>query len=335
MADQDLDDLASAERPSGGPGGAGMAITVKARSRLVAAAEALLGAAVDLPTESLKALAHGREARAAAVSALFGSGDTDAMRPQAEAASALLADALGERARRVLDRSRIVGLALEALGRQAPPDLSESEQLTRGDGEDADPETLDDAWLNLFASHIDRAGPRLSRVWGAILAGQVRRPGAFSPTTLRAAAELDGPVLAAFERWARLRTREGFIAAPEAAQGELLMERMVLQDAGLISAREPPLRQLYITNQQGVGVIVERTLALLFQTPEPESQVQLPVMLLTRVGRQLAQILPPTDEEQVLLSIAGRLSGEIREIYLVAVNAYGGGKLSYSVIRAL
>jgi hypothetical protein len=60
-----------------------------------------------------------------------------------------------------------------------------------------------------------------------------------------------------------------------------------------------------------------------------------PVLLLTRVGRQLSQILPPADEEEVLLGLAGRLSGEMRELYLVAVNGYAGGKLSYSVIRSL
>jgi hypothetical protein len=110
---------------------------------------------------------------------------------------------------------------------------------------------------------------------------------------------------------------------------------VLLNDAGLTSAREPPLRQVYVSNPQSIGLVIERARALLFQTAEPEFEVHLPVTLLTRVGRQLSQTLTPTDEEEVLLNLADGLRGQVRELYLVTVNSYVGGKLSYSVIRQL
>jgi hypothetical protein len=72
----------------------------------------------------------------------------------------------------------------EAVAREFLNDLQQTEELPTQSTEPA-PE-LDDDWLNVFERYAgDASTDRMQRLWGRVLAGEVRRPGRFSIRTLR------------------------------------------------------------------------------------------------------------------------------------------------------
>ena len=96
---------------------------------------------------------------------------------------------------------------------EAQEHLADGSEIIPGKGTDA----LDEDWLNFMASYAEKAtSDTMRKMLGLILAGEVRRPGAFSISTLRVVAELSqedarifqGLVLHRFDKKAVLRNPE-------------------------------------------------------------------------------------------------------------------------------
>jgi hypothetical protein len=141
----------------------------------------------------------------------------------------LASDLLMDRARRFENRYAVASEAIELL--QAAEATQDSQANERADGEKAG---LDEDWLNVFGDYVEKAtSDRLRSLWARVLAGEVRKPGAFSLRTLRFVSELDQETAQRFEKVARLAVT-GEIPRPMSIEGDPLMELVELEDAGLI-----------------------------------------------------------------------------------------------------
>jgi hypothetical protein len=199
---------------------------------------------------------------------------------------------LGEGYRKYLNK--------EAVARETIARLAEEPQQP----EQTSVPAPDDDWLNVFSSHAENASSeRLQQMWGRVLAGEIRKPGSFSLSTLRFVSELDRSVAETFQ------SIVPFIFAGNISKssnpGEDLSQFLILEEAGLLSGTGGTLTlTLHIgTNRQ--GFVVGRRRALRFTAAEG-THISMPCMVLSKVGREILTLLPYVDEEPAARSLARR-----------------------------
>ena len=184
-----------------------------------------------------------------------------------------------------------------------------------------DGDDVDQDWLNHFASYAERASSEgVRHLWARVLAGEIRRTGSFSLSSLRLLSELDQRMATTFQGVVQHRYNNEFIVKPkiEEMQGARLDSLAFLEEVGLlqpIDAIGGVVRKIN-PGSNGVAVMRERDLLLVM---ELEATVQLPIIPLTRSGREIAGILPLANPVEVLDRVGAAVvdkvtSAEIRRI---------------------
>jgi hypothetical protein len=245
----------------------------------------LIGAAVEIPAAALERISQGIKDK------------TDAKSLMTKALAAAAADratsdpALVERAahsflskqlRAQANKEAIARLTIDHLNEEPPPTCSEE---------------IDDDWLNLFERYAEDASTeRLQDMWARVLARQIRTPRSFSLKTLRFVAELDTEIASIFDKWSNAIVNGGIIPGPLPTGGEALNELFQLQDFGLITGVASfGLAHNIEVPTSGTAALSYRNHALIIFA-DPGTTVSIPSVLLTRVGREIAGILAPTDD---------------------------------------
>lgn len=97
---------------------------------------------------------------------------------------------------------------------------------------------LDPDWLNVFAAYAEKAsGDSLREMWGRVLAGEIRKPGAVSLRTLQFASTLDLPTAKAIQAMASWVYNESHL--PHIAASHLPFATLqLLHDEGLIGSMD-------------------------------------------------------------------------------------------------
>ena len=225
---------------------------------------------------------------------------------------------LADKNRRQENREAVVADALDAICELPPPtdDATESPDAS-----------LDQDWLNYFASYAEKASSSdVRQLWGRILAGQVKRPGAFSLSALRVLSEIDAATSAKFQALVEFRLDNGELLAPEPLQGESLIEVVALEDLGLLqNAAAPFTRTINLASNEesfaiALGDLVLRGVGAF------AGGISWTVIPLTRAGRQIADILP-WNQEGAIRRLADRLQGKL-DIDLHILTDRAPGRLS-------
>lgn len=154
----------------------------------------LIGGVVDIPAAKLEQVAQGirdrTNARTSMTNAL-----ADAAAKRAVADNELVLRATNA----MLARDLRGQINKEAIARKA---IEYSAGAPNNDDHLKSASAPDDDWMNVFEKHAENASSeRLQDLWGRVLAGEVRKRGAFSLKTLGFIAELDQPVAELFERY--------------------------------------------------------------------------------------------------------------------------------------
>lgn len=291
----------------------GLSLSGAVRTRFLAALDGLLGAVLDVPTAYLEAAAARRRRRtelderlileAGATLSRIASNDDGAQ-------AALLENALGRQARIILNRRRVVEAACKELEQPSRPALARLP--SEDDGcipPQNDPAALEDDWLDVFATYVDRASTdRMQKLWGAILAGQIRAPGAFSLPTLRIISELDQHTAEHFSEFCRYAYQDGLI--PRAAFLPVNVATF-LQDHGLVSPVLPLSSVDFEIGDNGRVEIALSDLAVITHVADEKKTIRMYCFSLSRSGQELARILPIADPEHVLEAVASALRREL------------------------
>ena len=283
----------------------------------IKALDRLVGAAVDIPAAWLAqqrvkieaqtqafALVEGAIAKAVASEA---SGD--------EATVQRAVDVLVRKSyRKQTNRDAVATAALEDL--RAQP-----EQPTTSAHAPPAPE-LDEDWLNIFERYAeDASSERMQKLWGRVLAGEVRRPGRFSPRTLRFLSEFSQADALTFENFCKHSFGEGapnkLVNPPERKD---IRDLMYLEASGLIQgATGLGLRRTFHFNQQGNAFLREGDLVIVFKGT-PNSSVASEFIGLTPLGQELVGLLPGRDARAAARAVAHAMrKPELEEAYLGAV----------------
>jgi len=269
-------------------------ISIGGRSRLLAAADQLLGGLVGIPGAIMDGWRTTFQARAEQRETFIRLETAAAVKALSESdhfAQATAARLIQDEVRKQSNRAGVWFETEEAL--KLPPPSAAGRSTA-----DQDDIALDPDWMNVFADHAGRASSdRLRGLWGRILAGEIRRPGSFSPATMAAVAELDADVARAFQDTV-LECHGDICPSSEGVEGEAFDRFALLHERGLVGVFDGSEFRRFPSNSDGGCAIMGDTHALLLEGT-PGVVYHLKVIRLTRVGRELASILP-RDEEAVL-----------------------------------
>ena len=266
------------------------------RSRAVSSLDRLLGGFFGIPAawlERYEARIRTQTDRESIIQ------DTAAHRVKAailndeEVSEVIAALALSSRLTPIINKMRVAELAAGELPGNASDDEASVDE-SEGDEVDQD-------WLNHFAGYAEKASSgEVQNLWAKVLAGEIRRSGSFSLSSLRLLSELDKRMAKTFERVVRHRYNNEFIVKPkvEEMRGSRLDDLAFMEEVGLlqpIDAIGGVSRE--INPKSGFAGMRERELVLVLKT---QTIVELPIIPLTRTGREIAGILPPANPLEVL-----------------------------------
>ncbi len=307
-------------------------LSVQSKSRAIAAFDRLLGGLIGIPAEILEGIRAKIELkgridleRLTAATAKFSEAENLSLLDKA-ALQTFFADYAGKLENRVA-----VFLATqEALHLPEPPPkqnpTQESSEATASEEAEIDPD-----WINVFAEHAERASSdRMRDLWGRVLAGEIRKPGAFAPATMRVIAELDIQIAKEFEAVAR-RIIQGAVRQTIDKEG-LSQSEIMLQEAGLVVGSEGTLTSRIKFDEDGKGLLIGNEYLLRFEGCKPNSAANYRVLKLTRAGSQIASILE-RDEVLSLTEFAEHF--DAKKITLCKIDHWEGSIIHHNAVSVI
>jgi Protein of unknown function (DUF2806) len=243
----------------------------------------LIGGAVDIPAAKLDQFAQGIRDKTSArtvvskavaeAAAKLASGNPDIVERAAH-------NLLAKEVRKQLNKEAVALKTIEYLN-------DEPEAAAQSEDVDAD-------WLNMFERYAeDASSERMQDLWARILAGEIRKPKAFSLRTLSFISQLDEDVASLFERYSDAVLDGRIIPIkPPMPDGRELMDMLTLEEAGLVKGAGASLGQNLMMPSQGMLVFRYPTHAFVLYG-RPDTRLQISMVPLTRVGREVFSILRP------------------------------------------
>lgn len=282
-------------------------VSGKARLRSLAAFDRLLGSLIDIPASKLESISNRERAKSCQEVQLI------------EAEAAVARDTLKN------DReiSRLVGehyiqrqMELAAnkasVARQSIEYLADVESNDSESGDQTSQDTrLDDDWLNYFERYAEQASSeRMRDLWARVLAGEIRKPRSFSLVTLRFMSELDKDIAEIFERETEHRMTEGFILKPDNAKlvGKKLLNLSFLEEVGLLHNVSTGFSLPVEARDNGTFRLRQGKFVLCVGI---EGKTKLSLIRITRIGREIVNVLPPPNDVEVLARVEGQIHSKV------------------------
>lgn len=297
-------------------------ISGRVKSRAAAALDRLVGSALDIPAAKWESIARRIRAQSNQETRLIASETTateNVIENDEDLANRIAGHHLSSRIKYVSNKRNIARLAIEHLSKEKIHEEVDTEEIN-----------IEDDWLNYFEQYAEKASSeRMQDLWARVLAGEIRKPQSFSLVTLRFLAELDKEIATLFEEVTEHRLKDGVILKPgsEQLKGEVLFRYSFLEEVGLLQDVTTGLLRP-LTPQEGVVNLREGNVLL---RAGIESEIKLDIIRITRIGREITNILPPTDKISVLEQIAEKIEDKVKwlEIHeIVQDNKDGTGYLS-------
>jgi hypothetical protein len=187
----------------------------------------------------------------------------------------------------------------EAVAKATVEELQSDANKPQGAPEEDTPPTPepDEEWLNVFEQHAERASTeRMQRLWGRVLAGEIRKPGQFSMRTLRFLAEFsqaDALVFAELCENVFGDSAPAKLVKPD--DDADISHLLFMEAAGLIGGASGLGLSLTLKlNDNGIATIRDGQLCLILRG-EPNAKVQFGIVALTPMARELVRLLPERD----------------------------------------
>ena len=178
---------------------------------------------------------------------------------------------------------------------------------------------LNEDWLNYLISHAEKASSaNLRKLWGQILAREIRKPGSSSLSALRVLSEMDAELAGAFQEVMIRRIASDAILKPDAREGQALVKITTLLETGLLFDNALGLSLKMSGVPGSVEALIAKNFALQFHFTENVKEISVPIMRITHVGQQIANILPW--DEVAALKEAAKTIVQNMDIKLVRIS---------------
>ena len=311
--------MANEEKPSNLPADIAAAVTSVVHALIPSSLKALnrlVGAGVEIPVAYLDRVAQRAKAKTSSYVAV-----------EEAVADAV---ALGVAADKDIARRAMANLVAKEYRKQENREAIAREFLSELQSDQAQPDAsleapteLDDDWLNVFERYAEDASTeRLQKLWGRVLAGEVRKPGRFTTRTLRFLSEFsqaDALLFADFCSCAFGGIAPKTLASPDDQKD--ISGLLNLETAGLITGASGPLKRTLHFNSGGFAYLVEHGLTVQFCGTQGAS-IPIPGYLLTPLGEELISLLPGRDPREAARKVAQTIRNEgIMAAYVAHLDA--------------
>ena len=188
-----------------------------------------------------------------------------------------------------------------------------------------EPKSVEADWMNVFEKFAgDASSERMQEMWARVLAGEIRKPGAFSLQTLRFIAELNQETARLFEKFATAVINADFIPFPP-RRGAEFTELLRLQEFGLVTGVSGSLNKAFSISAP-MQLLTYRRHALIVVL-EPPAEFNISSVLLTNVGREIYNILKIDDDIERAKEFANEFPKVkvTRILYMKTDNTDGAG----------
>lgn len=296
-------------------------ISGKVKIRTIAALDRLLGSLIDIPTAILEASANKIRAKSEQeIKLIVSEPPPPEYLPENDSrlAQVIADNHLPRQIEYMSNKLRIVEHAIEHL----------SEGNSHEESQSTD-EELDDDWLNYFEQYAEKASSeRMQDLWARVLAGEIRKPTSFSLTTLRFLSELDKKIASLFEQEVMYRTHDGYIFMPgkDELRDQKLLDLAFLEDVDLLHNVVTGFKQTHKPNSEGIVGWREGNFLLRAET---KRETKLSLIPLTRIGREIVSILPPTEPLEVLERIGKQIYDQVDFLEIHSI-IYTENNIDYS-----
>ena len=289
----------------------------------IKALDRLLGASVDIPVAWLAQKKAKIDAQTEAYK-LVEASIAKAAANQAGAYQATIeraVDVLVRKAYRKQENREAVAAAMIEDLREQPATPEPQPSITNAPIAD-----LDEDWLNVFERYAeDASSERMQRLWGRVIAGEVRKPGRFSMRTLRFLSEFSQADAITFSSFCD--NASGYIAPASLVKPASLGDEkhlIWLESSGLVQgATGLGLKVSYTFDERGNAFIAEDNLVVMLQG-EIGSTVTASILALTPLGQELIALIPQRDARAAARRVmAAMRTPEIKGAYLGVLGSRG------------
>lgn len=299
--------------------------TFKALDRLVSATidipVAWLGqqkAKIDAQTESYKVV----EGAIAKTAALEASGDQ-------ETVQRAVGTLVRKEYRKQVNREAVATAMIEDLRSQPEPT-----QPTESQNQEPLPD-IDEDWLNVFERYAEDASTeRMQKLWGRVLAGEVRKPGRYAMRTLRFLSEFSQADAITFSDFANSVFTD--IAPTKLVKPENesdIRHLIYLESSGIVQGSSGlGLQSIIKFDNSGNAILREGNLMIVFKG-EQDNSFSTKVVVLTPLGQELISLLPGRDARIAAKNVANALrSPLIKSAYLCTAESSSGNIIPMEIL---
>ena len=201
---------------------------------------------------------------------------------------------------------------------------------------------IEQGWINRFFDSVaDVSDEDLQKLWGKVLAGEIKQPKSYSLRTLETLKNLSKHEAELFEKVATLATRmQGNLFLT--CETEILRRYEISYDAilcldecGLINSDGMVSYNPKISINDSVAIFSKSKLLLLKGTSERPTKISIGIFGLTQAGKELYSILECDSNESYLCDFAEEIEKNNKgnvSITLHQIHTYDGENIRYNAL---
>lgn len=169
----------------------------------------------------------------------------------------------------------------------------------------------DEDWLNVFSALAARASSETLREhWAQILAGEIRKPGSFSLSTLQIMSVMDKNLAGIVVRvWPAVFNEAAVATVGRFGRGSFYHDLVTLDALGVVRVGMHAV--FYKTNAEGYVELIFGRKALVLGGRHPGQEFRIRGAILTRAGSELSAIVPFGQDVSILREIGIEIRREI------------------------
>lgn len=214
---------------------------------------------------------------------------------------AVATDMLETHWKKINNKKSVFAKTLQSIGRDSQA----------SDGNFQEP---DEDWLNSFSRFAeDATSDRLQDLLSKILAGEIRKRGSYSVSTLRIVSELDQATATIFQRVYEEAIGDVIFRDDKYRRSPHWSDIVLLRDAGFVSAPDAAVHQ-----PTSASILTSGNILWNFGPSEysitievtPPTVSEIPIFNLTKMGREIGSLLPEPDTEKNLRSMVSKLASQ-------------------------
>jgi hypothetical protein len=211
----------------------------------------------------------------------------------------------------------------EAVATAMLEELSSNPEPSATSNSSSEVTEVDEDWLNVFERYAEDASTdRMQKLWGRVLAGEVRKSGSYAMRTLRFLSEFSQADALLFSDFCNNSFSD---FAPKnlvkPTQSSDISALINMEASGLIlGASGLGLKKSFTFNAQGRVFLREGDLFVMC-VGEPHSNFAIETVILAPLGQELVSLLPGREPRNVAKKVAEAIKvPEIKEAFLGTVN---------------